>query len=341
MLKGLDSHVRPPGPRHNHPTEHLTGYVPNPHVDLRQAYAFARGISRIQPERAGEGVGHRLVWLRGTAFACNTLSASNDAFAVVGRHTQCGIVLPEDPFVALRHVLVRSIVLPAGGVALRLFDLHTGLGFVLPNGTRHSSIFAEGPIAIALGEYALVALPTETKDDELPGEMPAPVVETPPAVRDQLHALANAMSPYRINARPLNRMSRITLMPSPVMVGEPMAPSLGRLANGGQYALTLSRTGRSATVTLSDEDLARGVVIGRSEKCHAEMLRRITDENTSRVHILVLREGNVVAAYDLASTQGTYLNGMATRRVVLSNGGTSLSLGRGDNAVRMMWHTRA
>lgn len=338
MLKGLDSHVRQPGPRHNIPTEHFTGYQ-RPTVDLRQAYSFARGVVRIQHETA-HAAGHRLVWVRGKASACNTLSASSDAFAVVGRHTQCGIVLPEDPFVALRHVLVRSIALPAGGVALRVFDLHTGLGFVLPDGTRHSSIFAEGPIAIALGEYALVALPTETKGDELPGEMPAPVVTTPPAVRDQLHALAAAMSPYRVNARPMNRMSRITLMPSPVMVGEPMPPSLGRLATGGQYALTLSRAGRTATVTLSDQDLARGVVIGRSEKCHAEMLRRITDENTSRVHILVLREAEIVTAYDLASTQGTYLNGMPTRRVVLSESGTSVSLGRGDNAVRMLWQTR-
>ncbi len=340
MLKGLDSHVRPPLPRHNAPTEHFTAYHPT--VDLREAYAFARGIARLQPETGR--VGHRLVWVRGAAFACNTLIASDensDAFAVVGRHTQCAIVLTEDPFVALRHVLVRSIALPAGGLAIRVLDLHTGRGFVLPDGTTRTSIFAEGPIAIAIGEYALVALPTETKGDELPGEMPAPVVDTPPAVRDQLEALALAMSPYRINARPMNRMSRITLMPSPVMVGEPMAPSLGRLATGGHYALTLSRAGRSATVILCDQDLERGVIIGRSEKCHAEQLRRITDENTSRTHVLVLREGDVVAAYDLASTQGTYLNRLAARRIVLSES-TTLTFGRGDPraAVQLLWQER-
>jgi hypothetical protein len=279
------------------------------------------------------------VWVRGTAFACTPLVAAEDAFAIVGRHTQCGVVLPDDPFVALRHVLVRSIALPAGGVALRVLDLHTGIGFSLPDGSRHTSIFAEGPIAIALGEYALVALPTETNDDQLPGEMPPPVVATPSAVRDQLNVLAQAMSPYRVNARPVNRMSRITLMPSPVMVGEPMPQNLGRLANGGRYGLTLARRGRSATVMVSEEDLSRGIVIGRSEKCHAEMLRRITDENTSRVHILVLREGPVVYAYDLASTQGTYVHGAPARRVVLFEGAT-LTLGRGDNAVRLHWQSQ-
>ncbi len=338
MLDGLDSHVRPPASRRNQATEQFPGYQPAPNVDLRQAYGFARGVVQLQPAESGPG--HRLVWVRGAAFSCSSLIASDDAFAVIGRHTQCELVLPDDPFVALRHVLVRSLTLPSGGVALRVFDLHTGLGFGLPDGTRHSSIFAEGPIAIAIGEYALVALPTETSGNELPGELPPPVMETPPHVREQLQALASAMSPYRVNARSSNRMSRITLMPRPVMVGEAMPPTLGRLATGGQYALTLSRAGRSATVTLSEEDISRGVMIGRSEKCHAEMLRRITDENTSRTHILVLREGGAVSAYDLASTHGTFVNGLPARRVRLFKSGTSVSLGRGKNAVRLSWHAR-
>ncbi len=303
MLAELDSHVRLPSPRQNQATERLPNgarleggsRAASASVDLRQAYGFARGIARIQPGNASARPGHRLVWVRRAAFACTTLVAADDSasapFAVIGRHTQCTVVLPDDPFVALRHVLVRSIALPSGGVALRMIDLHTGIGFVLPDGSSRTAILAEGPIAVAIGEYALVALPTESKGDELPGEMPAPVVDMPAAVRDQLEALAVAMSPYRVNARPANRTSRITLMPCPVMVGDPLPPNLGRLANGRRHVLTLVRGPRSATMMITEEDLARGVVIGRSEKCHSEMLRRITDENTSRVHLLVLREG--------------------------------------------------
>ena len=66
------------------------------------------------------------------------------------------------------------------------------------------------------------------------------------------------------------------------------------------------------------------------------MLRRITDESTSRVHILVQRESGIVYAYDLASTQGTFLYGEPVRRVILFDNAT-LTLGRGDNAVRMHW----
>lgn len=343
-LVTLDSHVRPPNFRRNAATELFQGFSPAGSADLRQAYAFARGLAKMQPGGDARRVpGHRLVWVRGSAFASTTLSASDDAFTIVGRHTQCGIALTEDPFVALRHLLVRSIHLPSGGVALRILDLQTNLGFVLPDGSRHTSVFAEGPIAVAIGEYALVALPNENgskSDDELPNELPKPEMHTPPAVREQLAALENAMSPYRQNARP-NHVSRITLMPRPVMIGEALPPSLGRLAGTGGWALTLQREGRSATVTLSNEDLSRGAMIGRSEKCCSELLRRITDVNTSRAHVLILRDGPVVHAYDLASTQGTYLHGMPARRAVLHDQGTMLTLGRGEGAVRLLWQRTA
>lgn len=342
---GLDSHVRPrhsphlaPGPpESNRNTELLEGVRSPSPVDLRQAYQFARAVSATQP--AGP-LGHRLVWVRGAAFASVMLEPARSGFAVVGRHTRCGVVLPDDPFVALRHLLVRSIQLPGGRVALRVFDLHTDLGFTLTDGSRQKSVFAEGPVAIGVGEYALVALPNDaqSKPSDLPNELPPPVVETPAAVREQLDALAAAMSPYRMNARPA-RKSIITLMPRLVMVGEALPPSLGRLAGGG-YVLALSRAGRTAGVTLSDEDLARGVIIGRSEKCHSEELRRITDVNTSRVHVLLIKEEQVVQAYDLASTQGTYAFGGTIGRLALPDGGVVLQLGQGGDAVQLTWRRR-
>lgn len=341
MLPWLDSERIPF--RANQATQRISGRegAGSRAVDLRQAYAFARGIARMQPSVFSRGPGHRIVWVRGSAFASMAIDAAVESFAVVGRHSQCGVCLPDDPTVALRHLLIRSVVLPSGGVALRVIDLYSDTGFVLPDGSRHTSVFAEGPIAIAVGSYALVALPNESEGNELPGEMPAPVVTTPPAVRDQLQVLAAAMSPYRMNARPLNRHSRITLMPSPVMVGEALPQSLGRLAGVARYMVSLARGHRIASVALTDEDIVRGVMIGRSEKCHSEMLRRITDESTSRAHVLILREGAFVNAYDLSSTHGTFFNGYSISRVAMSDQGTLLMLGRGDNAVRLQWHPRA
>ncbi|MDB4946252.1 MAG: uncharacterized protein JWP97_5786 [Labilithrix sp.] len=346
MLDGLDSHVRPRGPRpDNRHTEELGGGllgppVPQEPVDLAQAYAFACGVARLQAPASVAG--HRLVWVRNAAFSSCLLPAGDElgstGFTVAGRHTQCGVVLADDPFVALRHVLLRSVALPSGGVALRVFDLHTGLGFLLPDGSRHRSIFAEGPVAIAVGEYALVALPTGGAAHELPASMPAPVMTMPGAVREQLEALAAAMSPYRVGASRDLRHSHITTMPSPIMVGEPLPPTLGRLAAGGAYAITLLRGDRQATVSLAAEDLARGVLIGRSEKCHSEALRRVAHENTSRTHVLVLREGSTVWAYDVASTHGTWtLGGLPIRRFALPDAGVELVLGRGIGTVVMRW----
>ena len=340
MLDGLDSQVRPHlrsfphDPNKNNNTELFPGIAQRPVVDLHEAYKFAKACSGFAavPQR-----GHRLLWVNRGAFAAQTLAADAAAFAIVGRHTSCSFVVPEDPFVALRHLLVRSIALPSGGVALRLFDLHTDIGFVLPNGTQQTSIFAEGPVAIGIGEYALVALPTA--NGQLPDDMPEPTVHTPPKVKEQLAAMGEAMSPYRQNARPNPRASRITLMPSLMMVGEPMPQSLGRLASGGSFAITLARAGRTATVKLTDQELDCGVIIGRSTKCHSEELRRITEEGTSRVHLLILREGAVVYAYDLASTQGTYMmSGAPIRRVALPDNGAMLTLGGTDQAVRFLWH---
>jgi hypothetical protein len=330
MLISLDSHVRPPIPAaKNRNTELFAGARPFGDVDLKKAYELARGVARMQPDGRP---GHRLVWARGTAFA-SAMLAANDPVVVVGRHTQCNVVLGDDPFVALRHLLVRSIALPSGGLALRVFDLHTELGFMLPDRTRQTSIFAEGPVAIAVGEYALVALPNETKDDPLPEHLPQP------EMRGEIAEIALAMSPYRINARPPLRTSRITLMPRPVMVGEPLPQNLGRLVSGGRWGLTLSRGHRTAGISITEEDLVRGVMIGRSEKCHSEELRRITDVSTSRAHLMLVREGGVTYAYDLASTHGTFYGGERIKRIALSDAGMVLTLGVGDTAVRLFYQS--
>lgn len=302
-------------------------------VDLRAAYAMARGLFL----QAGPVTtpGHRLFWSRGAMFGSLVLSAAPEAYAIVGRHTQCSVMLPDDPFVALRHLLVRSVPLEAGGLALRILDLHTDAAFGLVDRSLQTSIFAEGVVAVAVGEYALIAIPTDAREADLPPALPSPVLETPKDPREQIAIVSRGGGPYRENARP--RATRITLMPSVMMFGEPLAPSLGRLTRGGTYRVTLARDVRSASVVLASEDLARGVILGRSEKCHSEELRRITDAGTSRTHVLLLGEGPNVSAYDIASTHGTYANGWPVHRMLLADGGARFVLGTGPGAVQVYW----
>ena len=320
----MDSHVRPQSPRLNAPTEmFLPGHRPATTApDLRSAYTFAKEAHRLQPDDLRGQPGHRLFWFSTEhGWGSRSILASPDAFVIAGRHTCCAVLLPEDRAVSLRHLLVRSIALPTGGTAIRILDLHSEQGFRLVDGSLQTSVVAQGPVAISIGAYALVVLSSQ---EQLPEELPVADV-----------TLCSAEGPYRSSGR-TGHKSRITLMPRLVTLGESPPPSLGRLVRGTGYTITLEREGRSAATRLSDEDLLGGVVIGRSEKCHSESLRRITAGGTSRLHCLVLRDGDGIHAYDLASTQGTYHLGSPARRVPLGHR-TELRLGQGESAVKMLW----
>ena len=299
----------------------LSGHRSATAPDLRAAYTFAKEALRLQPDDLRGLPGHRLFWVSGPAWGSRSLPAHPDAFAIAGRHTCCEVLLPDDPGVSLRHLLVRSVALPTGGTAIRILDLHSEQGFGLVDGTRQTSVVAQGPVAISVGAYALVALPAH---DALPAALPVADV-----------APCSAEGPYRTNGR-IGYESRITLMPRLVTLGEAPPPRLGRLVRGGGYVVTLAREGRTAATRLSDDDLLGGVVIGRSEKCHSESLRRITAGGTSRLHCLVLRDGDGIHAYDLASTQGTWFRGSPMRRVLLGHR-TELRLGQGESVVKMTW----
>jgi hypothetical protein len=305
-------------------------------VDLRLAYDVARRAFRprdrgfLDPRPA-----HRFFWIQETSIVGQmTLLAHPDAFAIVGRHPQCGITLPNDEGVALRHLMIRSVSIKnATAASARILDLRTETGFSLADGSRQTAIYAEGPIAITVGEYALIGFPTGPGEDA-PPELPPPRIDAP-AATPGLPSSSAPMSPYRVNARPKGT-SRITLMPRLVFLG--LAPPSD--ADGGApFAVRLERDGRSAQVSLSEADVDAGVVIGRSEACHAELLRRITNQNTSRVHVLLLREQEQLSAYDLASTHGTFKDRFPVRRAELGVL-TVLTLGSGPGSVQLTFTRR-
>jgi hypothetical protein len=334
------SYVRPPNREVNGNTQVFDGARST--VDLRAAYALARRAAEITPLPSAPG--HVLVWVSGGSFAVEHLPATVGSYAVAGRHTMCDRILERDELVSLRHVLIRSVARPGGGVALRVLDLHTPTRFELADGSTHDSVFAEGPVAVGVGMHALVALPSH---GPWPAELPVPhVVKSdsgpdvaaarPPAPADDPPTGPDApLGPYRAAGRRALMVSRITLLPRAVAAGEPLSPSLARLV-GGQHAITLEREGRTATLSLSREDLDRGVLIGRSEKCVSEELRRITAIGTSRVHLLITREEGEVVVYDLASTQGTWMGSRRVRREVLG-AFASLVLGSTHDAVKLYW----
>jgi hypothetical protein len=292
-------------------------------IGLQDAYKLALRLERERAPMAQPG--YRLFWMTASRFACRDVVADPSSFLVAGRHTVCNVVLADDPTIALRHLLVRSGCLDDGCPTLNVLDLQTLQGFELSDGTSQRAIYATGPIALRVGAYAIVALPSGVR---LPEELPDAVCERP-------RPIVPGVGPYRGIANrvvePQAPMSRITLLPKAFVLSErpSFQPGMGaRGTTGGSvFEVVLSASTGSAGVFFSKEDLEHGVLLGRSDKCVDAGLRPILNMGISRVHLLLLRERGECFAYDLASTQGTYVAGHPSRWTKLLDEGTRLSLG--------------
>jgi hypothetical protein len=108
----------------------------------------------------------------------------------------------------------------------------------------------------------------------------------------------------------------------------------------GCARISIQHGQRMAAIDVGDAELDRGILIGRADKCRDDGLRAVLDNSVSRAHLLVLREKNVVRAFDLASTQGTYSYGTRVRRVALPDTGATLALGT-NPPVHLHWVRRA
>ena len=308
---------------------HITGLAKAPNANTRfastgprleaewldEAYRRARDLDTSPMTAAGV----RLVWWRGDELGWHDLVAHPHAYAVIGRHTKCDVVLPSDPAVALRHLLLRATTLDDGSPALRALDLRTGLGFHLDDDTERRALVATGPLALRVGRYALVAIPSRA---ELPETRPSPeIVEAP-------------RMPTRSGQTGSMRTSVTTLPPAPML--EDVAREI---AAAGYSKVTLRRGSEWASVDLPDAALDAGVLVGRAYRCE-ERLRSVLTESVSRVHLLLLREHGAVCAFDCASMQGVYADGERVRRVRLPDAGGTLRLATKDPVI-LEWHPRA
>lgn len=346
----------------NHATMFFT-VAPKPDLDEpAAAAAYLRAAAHLAalPEGAAEADGYRLFWARGEEVGHRDIGA--DDHAVVGRHSACDVALAAASELSLRHLLVAATSVADGAPALRVLDLHASLPFYTDDGQPRRSIVATGPVVLRLGTYLFGGVPIGPSIPRalLPDEMPRAVVThsiRPPAdERTSRHlqtpAEMSTMGPDEDDfydppppspppplatspaVSPL--LSRVTVVPKAAFLTD-VAPPSTRTAFA---RLTLLRDGHSASIDLPADDLDGGVLIGRSERCTDGGLRRVLDGNISRVHALLLREGDDIVAFDLCSTQGMYLDGRLVRRHRLSRAGGCLSLAR-TNPVMLCLHPRS
>ncbi len=290
---------------------------------MARGFAAAAQFHAATPWKLGVH-GHRVFWVRGRDLAWLDLPARRDAYAILGRHTRCDLRLPHDEDVSLRHVLVRSCLLADGNLALRVLDLRSGMPFFLEDDRPRASIVAAGPVAIRLGEYSICAFPVAPGS---PTGGHGPYRELPRADVAFARVLPRGV--------PDRRGSYITVMPP--------APSLEDLAwpaaPDGSARVTLRHGDRAASVVIPDADLDLGVIVGRADRCVDRGLRAVLTMSISRSHLLLLREGDDVHAFDLCSSQGTRIGREPIRRSGLPPTGARLVLASLD-PVFLDWHPR-
>jgi hypothetical protein len=119
-----------------------------------------------------------------------------------------------------------------------------------------------------------------------------------------------ALALVREGPRP--RRTVITQIVHPPGLLRRFSPAAG--ARGAAVAeVELRGATGSEQFTVHEAEIERGLLVGRYERCQVET----QDDKISRVHLLVIRDGDEVWAVDTASSNGTSSGGQPVRRVRL------------------------
>jgi hypothetical protein len=283
--------------------------VPPP-LAARQAFLAAHERLRNLAEIA-QGPALAVAAVDSRARVVDACLVADRTALVIGRHTECGLRLPNGA-VALRQaaLLARH---DGDRMQVHAWDLNTEQPFTTEDDATTSALVSDGPVYLAIAEYALwilstqllLALPERAKgawealpprrflDRRSPGE---PLPARPwAAARSTSHQI-------------LEDITHVTMSAPPLLLHQDEEPEIGwgvlRLASGRQ----------KARHPISAERLERGILLGRYERCGLTIGGL---DSVSRVHLLVVRIGAEVWAIDTASTNGVQRRGQPVSAVVL------------------------
>lgn len=231
------------------------------------------------------------------------------AFGVIGRHECCALTLLDEE-ISLRHALVRVSRQGLGEPRVRLIDLGSANTFRTEDGQACKSVLAEGPLFVHMLGYQLFLLPT--------GELA-------PSTWESTADATWAGFPERVylDHRIPERMNKEQRRPAPgrgrrhtYMTLLPAAQHLRARPGAGGHAvgtILLSAENTQIAHRVSAEDLERGVLIGRYERCQLAG----ASHSLSRVHLVLLLDGGDIWAVDTASLNGTVVDGQKISAIVL------------------------
>ncbi|MCK5689952.1 FHA domain-containing protein, partial [Myxococcota bacterium] len=259
---------------------------------------------------------------------------------VLGRHSEADIYLPEDKSVSLRHAIIRVTSDEEQRPTLRLLDLNTPDGLDVEGVGQCEALTSTGPLFMRLGSYSLIFVPFSGDVDEW-HESPEAAWESLPQprildVRDEsspqsdesldededenedahLSEGPEPMSDSQAGERPDQRQRKmlrrifddensvVTVIPGASAPSRPISFE-AEMPENTFAKLTLFYPGGSIALPVTAEQLDRGLLLGRYDRCDISEFQFLRNDSVSRVHLLIIREGDTILAIDTSSTNGT------------------------------------
>jgi len=238
----------------------------------------------------------------------STLIASGHSL-ILGRHTRCGLRLLDEGF-ALRHLVAHARPGPPGAAPLiRLWDLHTWRAFITEDGQPCVAVTAQGLLFAALCGYSLLFVPTRGH-----AEFPWPSRAEDAWDLFPPRQFMEACPPEARLHRPRRAGADGQRQPTDVMREKPLLQlEDDRPPRNAWGAVRLVQDREEVEVPLSREHLEQGVLLGRYHRCNL----RLEPTRISRVHLMLVLQGEELLAIDTASTHGTWHRGKKIGTVTL------------------------
>ncbi len=261
---------------------------------MRDIHARARLLAPDAPQECAQG--YRLIAVRDRHIAWVDIRLRRDGYAVLGSHARCDLVLAADADVWRRHLAVIAVRLEDGCLGARLIDLKTGVPFFVDDDTPRQSALARGRFAMRLGRYVVCGVPVTFQDAVWWGAANGNAVQAMPVVDPACFSL-------------------------PFQHPNQNSP--------GQARLLLERGAVGVAVEVPADMLDEGIILGRARNCFEAGLGRVlSDGAISGTQVLLLRSGVELFAYDLCSTNGTWVAGQRIRRHRITAAAPTLELGK-------------
>lgn len=202
----------------------------------------------------------------------------------LGRHDQCVSRLDSKREVSLRHLLVRRLA-EGGPGEIEVLDLRSKGGARVVRGGKRERMALRGPVVLLASGQPVAIVPM---DGQLPDSIPEPdVVNTMPKPSTRGRSELSSFSSFGTlgGAGPMRTQD----------------PQRGALT--GWFHLINDR-GQKTELAVYDDDLERGILLGRYQRCDLRVGKVDLPNSVSRVHAFVVGDGDGVRVYDTASTNG-------------------------------------